>query len=404
MVTRRGLFALASAALVALLFAARIYAHEDHEAHGAMLEKARPLGLSVAFDGRGRLWQARVVGKHVEVSVSDDLGKRFSEPIHVNALPETIAAEGENRPKIAVAKDGKVHVSYTQSLPRPYSGHIRYSHSTDGGKTFSAPVTVNRNTEIIGHRFDSLLLDGEDRPLIVWIDQRERAAAMQRSEKVQGASIYYAVADESGGFTHDHKLTEHACECCRIALARDQDGVPMAYWRHVFEGSVRDFALVRLDGKSVPLRASEDGWVIEACPHHGGALAIDTQRRYHLAWFSNAPNAQGLFYRYSADRGASFSPPLAFGDNEAQAGHPALLTTSGTVYLAWREFDGKRTNIMAMLSTDGGANWSAARRVADTLEAADYPLLVARGVQPYLIWNTAREGLRLFDLSTELAR
>jgi len=407
MVIWRGVSSLAVVAIVALgamIIAVPAVAQGDHAKHAAMPEKVRPLGVSVAFDGLGRLWLARVVGQHLQISVSDDLGKNFSEPVRVNTMPEAISADGENRPKIALSKDGTVHASYTQSLPRPYSGHIRYSRSTDAGKTFAAPVTVNRNTEIIGHRFDSLLLDGEGRPVIVWIDQRERAAATRRGEKYPGAAIYYAVANENGEFTSDRRLTEHSCECCRIALARDTDGVPVAYWRHIFEGSARDFALARLDGKSTPLRASEDGWVLDACPHHGGSVAIDPNGRYHLAWFSNAPKAQGLFYRYSADRGTSFSAPRAFGDNDAQAGHPALLAAGGVVYLAWREFDGKRTNIMAMRSADGGASWSAPRRIADTAEAADHPLLVARGEQPYLAWNTAREGLRLFDLANEAWR
>lgn len=401
----RGVFSLAIAALVCVA-PARAHGDHEHTAPGAMPGKARQLGVSVAFDRQGRVWLARVVEQHVVVSHSDDLGddlgRHFSAPVRVNVAPEAIAAEGENRPKIVIGADGSVHVSYTQSLSRPYSGHIRYSVSRDGGKTFSAPATVNRDTDLIGHRFDSLLLDGEGRPLIAWIDQRERAAITAQGGKHAGAAIYYAVAGKDGRFASDSKLIEHSCECCRIALALDTDGMPVAFWRHVFDGNVRDFALARLDGKNTMIRASEDGWVLDACPHHGGALAIDGKGRYHLAWFSNAPKAQGLFYRFSADRGASFSPPQAFGDNDAQAGHPALLAAGDSVYLAWREFDGKRSSVMSMRSKDGGASWSSPRRVADTAEAADYPQLIARGKQAYLVWNTARVGLRLFDISSEV--
>jgi hypothetical protein len=41
-----------------------------------------------------------------------------------------------------------------------------------------------------------------------------------------------------------------------VALAHDPDGVPVALWRHVFEGSVRDHAVQRLDGKS-PLQPGQ---------------------------------------------------------------------------------------------------------------------------------------------------
>ncbi len=121
---------------------------------------ARPLAVAVAFDDAGRLWLARVESGQLKVAQSEDNGRHFTWPVTVNALPETIAAEGESRPQIAVAADGTVHVLWNIALAKPYTGHVRYSRSTDGGRSFSAPVTVNDDRAEISHRFPALLVAG----------------------------------------------------------------------------------------------------------------------------------------------------------------------------------------------------------------------------------------------------
>ena len=59
---------------------------------------------------------------------------------------------------------------------------------------------------------------------------------------------------------------------------------------------------------------------------------------------------------------------------------------------------------LVMSSPDAGNTWSPPRRVAATAGASDYPLLAAGRGRIYLAWNTAREGLRLFDLARSESR
>ena len=364
----------------------------------AMLTKQQTLAVSVAFDGEGRLWRARVQDGHVLVDRSDNEGASFGAPVTVNPDKEVVAAEGDSAPKIALAADGAIYVSYTQLLNKPFSGDIRFSRSLDGGKRFSAPVTVNDNRDVIGHRFDALIVGRDGKVYVVWLDKRDKAVAKQRGEEYAGAALYYAVSTDRGAsFTANRKLADHTCECCRIALDLAPDGRPVAFWRHVFEGGERDHALMKFDGQSTPRRVTHDRWRIDACPHHGPALSIDADG-HHLAWFDNAPDARGLFYARSADGGASLSPPLAFGDLAAQPGHADVLSLGREVFLVWKEFNGEASVIRMQASSDAGASWTAPRTLAETGDSSDYPRLAARGAQVFLSWNTVREGHRLFPL------
>jgi hypothetical protein len=361
---------------------------------------AKPsLALTTAFDGKGRLWLASIRDRHLYVSHSDDKGTTLSAPVMVNAEPEDILGDGENRPKIVVRK-GVVYVSYTRGLEKPMTGDIRFSRSLDGGRSFSAPLTVNDNREIISHRFETLEVNDRGQVFLAWLDKRDLSAAIRKGEKYSGAAVYYAVSDDGGAsFQPNLKAADHSCECCRVAMALDSDATPVIFWRHIFGKNERDHAMLRLDGKSSPIRVSYDRWEVDACPHHGGALSIASDGVSHFVWFNNAPERHGLFYAHSADRGNRFSAPLNFGNFEAQAGHPHVLSLGKAVHVVWKEFDGQNSVIRGMASADGGKSWSLPRQIAATAGASDHPLLVADGAHAYLSWNTAKEGFRLIGMA-----
>lgn len=385
----------------ALLLAGPANAHDHHAAGAAApkadyakvwLEKqqhAPRLAVAAAFDQSGRLWLARVVGQQLYVSQSNDAGRTFTEAVAVNREPELISADGEARPQIAVVGQ-RIYVSWTQALAQPFAGHIRLAVSEDGGKSFGEPVTVNDDTRPITHRFNAMLADAQGVTL-AWIDKRDGAG----DPEYRGAAIYTARSTDGGrSFAANRKLADHSCECCRIALATDTDGTPVAFWRQIFGTNTRDFALARLDE---PLRrASEDGWAIDACPHHGGALAIGTDGARHLAWFTGAERSPGLHYR-RVD-GDTLTPPLPFGNLDAQAGHPQVAVRGRQVTLVWREYDGRHNQILAMHSSDNGRRWSAPVTLARTAGAADDPLLIVDAKAHWLVWHTTADGLMSIQL------
>ncbi len=368
-----------------------------------------PLAVTVAFDRAGRLWRARVHDGQVWLDRSLDQGRHYSDAVAVNTQPERIAADGENRPKLAFGLADEIYVSWTQSLEVPFSGHVRFARSLDGGGHFSAPRTVNDNREAISHRFDSMLVTPAGHIHLVWLDKRDAQAAVRAGRRYTGISVYAAVSTDRGtSFAANRKLADHSCECCRIALTIDPgavigamdfaNGTPVLVWRHVFATNTRDHALLRLDDQSQPVRVTHENWAVDACPHHGPALGIGADGVYHLAWYSGAENRRGLFYAYSRDRGQTFSAPLTVGNPDAQAGHPQVLAVGTGVWLAWKEFDGQQTVIRVQRSRDGGRTFTLPVTLATSASASDHPLLVSDGARVLLSWNSAAEGHRVVPL------
>ncbi|MDD1627940.1 MAG: glycoside hydrolase [Methylococcaceae bacterium] len=352
---------------------------------------------TAAFDSNGVLWVTWVNNDYLYVQSSPDKGLTFSAPVKVNAVAESIAAKGESRPKIKLDKNDVIYLTWDLTLDKKRNTHIRFSRSTDGGQHFSKPVTVNDNLEIIRHRLGSMAIGKNGEIFIAWQDERDIESAKKAGKEFKGLSLYYSWSDDGGKHFHPNKsIADHVCECCRIDTAIAQDNTPVIAWRHIFEGEIRDHAIVKFKNWNTPgqfTRLSHENWKIDACPHHGPGLYISDTDVYHAVWFSNADTKQGLFYAYSTNSGQSFSEPVNFGN--VGASHPHVLGLGRQVAVVWQEFDGKNNNIQVMKSADEGKSWSKPEVIAQSTEMIDEPFLVGDGQAIYLSWQSLQQGYQL---------
>jgi hypothetical protein len=366
-----------------------------HEPMHMAMGDGPALGASAAFAPDGRLWVVSARDGHVLLRHSDDFGTTLSAPVRVNAVAEPVAAEGENRPKIALGNHGEIYVSWTQPLPEPYTGFIRFARSLDGGAHFAAPLTVHHNRNVITHRFDALAVDARGRVLVAWIDKRDVVRAAAAGKPYLGAALYYAWSDDRGAsFGIERKLADHSCECCRIALAATPDGGIGVFFRAVFGDNIRDHAFAELHaGRAAPVatRATYTQWHIEGCPHHGPGLAVAADGTRHAVWFSARDDAPTIWYG-QLDPGHAPKHRLAVAT--AGAAHADVAVAGTHVWIAWNQFAAKGTQLMLRESSDGGAHFGAARAIARTDAAAGSPQLLVWKQRAFVAWNTAA-GFRL---------
>lgn len=371
---------------------------------GCAMDRARTRGagsaaapVAAAFGSDGRLWRVTADTQHVYVDASSDLGKSFGRPVAVNRQAQSIRVSNDDRPHIVVDKAGRIWVTYSADAAQ--SGTAYFSYSSDGGNSFNEPVPVSDQAASARGYLAQLAVDGEGRPHFFWHDERDGNGGR---DSARGGSLYYASLDTAAARTPvARRVLRTACERCPIEVAFDSDGLPVLFSRFVFPIKERDHGLVKVtsDGKGwSSWRVTDDDWEADVCPVQGPAFSIGPDGRYHVAWFTQGKNRQGLFYARSDDHGKHFSPFMPFGDAGALASHPVVLSLGYRVALVWQEFDGRLTHIKAMLSQDGGERWSAVKTVAQAKGASDYPELVSDGRQIFLSWNSSEQGYRLMAL------
>jgi hypothetical protein len=357
-----------------------------------------------AFGADGSLWLAFTAGERVYLARSQDLGRTFAKPTLVTPEPQQLDWGPDARPKIAIDKQGRITIAYAVFKDRAFNGAVFTSASVDGGRSFSPARPITDSAE--SQRFEALALDPDGHLFAAWLDKRNRVPAKARGEKYNGAALAFRWLSQDVRPAGETRLAlDNTCECCRIGVAFAGPGRPVVLFRNIFQGGVRDHAVITFANPDNPgpvMRVSEDDWQTDACPHHGPSLSVAPGGSYHAVWYTNGKARQGLFYARSSDGGRTFSVPMAVGSADRQASRPSVLALSLTVHVAWKEFNGESTQLLVMTSQDGGRTWTPPREIARTDRDSDHPLLVSKGSQAFISWLTRAEGYRLIPLEGSL--
>lgn len=349
------------------------------------------LFVSAAFAPDGRLWRVSASKQHVFVDFSIDNGKTFSVPVTVSRESQRIKSSIENRPSIAVGASNQIFVIYPAEGRQPAG--LFFSVSTDGGQNFANPVPLSDKADEANTLQASIAVSTQGKPYIFWHDDRDRI-----DYKQVGNSVYYTTVEANDHLAVSQKAADVLCECCRLSIAFDIDNEPVVFGRFVYDGGARDHGLLKADhGSWRSWRVTNDEWRIEACPEQGPVISIANNGDYHLAWLTQGQNRKGLFYAKSSDHGQHFSQPMPIGNLLKLPNHPAVLSQGKHVALAWNEFDGEKTQLLAMQSNDAGQTWSVTKSVEESASAVDRPVFLLKpNSDVFLSWNTKKEGFKLF--------
>jgi hypothetical protein len=255
------------------------------------------------------LWQEIVFsggshGGEIFFSRGIDGGERFSEPIN---LSETTAGAGKGRRSrerwdngsldLARGPGDEIFAAWTE-----YEGVLRFSRSTDGGRTFSEPLRVD-GSEARAARGPSLAAGADGVVHLAWMRGEERAANILLSRSTDGGRSFDAprVAVKTDGYAD------------APAIAIDDEGrIHLAFTERPAWGRGRPHVrYTQASGAGAEFEWPEtiSG---EAFAASFPSLALDGEGRVYVAWHHHpaaAAEARGLGFTFSRDGGEAFAPP-----------------------------------------------------------------------------------------------
>ncbi|HEU5092878.1 MAG TPA: sialidase family protein, partial [Nitrospira sp.] len=281
-------------------------------------------------------------------------------PVPVNQPGENVYYRQES-PALTV-HGNEVFISWAQTHPKitpdkPFSGELRLSTSTDGGRTFAPSILVNDDGQVIQHTFDSIQAAPNGTLHMVWIDGRE-------GKKEPGTFVARSV-DHGRTIAKNFKIDDETCVCCRTSVATSADGVIYVAWRKIFDGNIRETVVSRStdDGQtfSSSVVVGNDRWVYPACPHRPASLGVDRSGRLYVVWYTEgADETPAVYVAYSDDQGKSFSPKKQL--NRAKGtfpDHPQMaVDPAGRLVVVWEEQSPVRREVVVSYSLDRGQSFS----------------------------------------------
>jgi hypothetical protein len=339
-------------------------------------------------------WAARAGGKtDVYAAFSSDGGRSFGAPVRVNDVGGDARVSGEQAPRVSVA-DG-VHVAWCSRSAE--TAVVRTSSAAFGEGSFAPAVSVQPE-KITGARgWASLAVGPQGAAHIAWLDGR---AGDRAARGAMRQDLYHAVR-RADGTVSEVRVATDVCFCCKTAVAAGRDGSVYVAWRHIYPPNLRDIAVARSgDGGrtfEAPVRVSADGWALDGCPDDGPSIAVDHAGVLHVAWptLVSERAGKGIFHSYSTDGGRSFAPRIRL-DESGGAAHPQLAMAAERMIAVWDEVTARGSRRVCMRAVGGRfkeRGWTPEMMPAMTLggPGATYPSVAGSGDAAIAAW-TEEEG------------
>src|SRR5688572_12833064 len=294
------------------------------------------------------------------VSRSTDGGKTFSEPVSATEAHEVHILRVE-RPAISANDKGQVAVAWLELDFEGGNNKVWYALSNDSGQTFGSAQLVGEDPPGESAMVQ-VLLDSVGDPILTWLS---------------GNDLRFARSTDQGkSFSAAKSIGQGACECCQPDQMLTENQLLIGYrgLGNDESGAFRDAALISsMDGGETfsPVSfATDSHWYINACPISGPSMAVHDAAIY-MTWMDGravAPDnllSGDVWFAQSADDGQTFSSNVQVSNGLST--HNFLPRTAvgpgGRIHLVWQAISPDA--IYYVISDDGGHTFSAPLVIAD---------------------------------------
>ena len=267
---------------------------------------------------------------------SADLGKSFSKPVKLNRQANTVTTGMERGPKIALGKDGTIHVVWLGYYKT--GGGAWHARSIDGGITFDP----EQNLAAPKYGVDNAAVAADDQGQVIVAWTGGFPGVKEDSESPTASPIILSRSTDQGKtfgknylLKSDHPASAKACGCCRLEARFGKDDQLFIAFRGGYK-NLRDPYLVKgpvADNDFQCLKISPDEWD-SGCPMQGIPFQLDSQGKVLVSWMCR----DRAYWSFSEDGGKTFSKKIAApASRQAQELPMALANSKGEVCLIWKQ-------------------------------------------------------------------
>jgi len=312
-------------------------------------------------------------------SHSDDGGATWSTPVNISNTP----TDDSDNPVIAVDSSGNINVAWDEWTSS--DSNIYFSRSTNDGGQWSARVNISNTSD---YSYDpEISVDSSGNIVAVWEEEVGGGPAeVNFSRSTNGGGLWSTRINISNTPPSDWSSDPD--------IVIDSSGNINVVWEE-FTSS---------DDEIYFSRSTNDGanWsaAVNVSNNATGStdpeIAVDSSGNINVIWEDEANSAgdDEIYFSRSTNAGGMWSAAVNVSNTLTdQSLDPHLVMDSaGNINVVWDE-DLEPDNIYFSRSINDGANWSAAVNISNTSDDSDHPRIILDSAgNVYIVWEEELTG------------
>jgi len=123
---------------------------------------------------------------------------------------------------------------------------------------------------------------------------------------------------------------------------------------------------------------------------YGPAIAVDGANVY-VTWYDITPGNYEIYFKRSLDGGSTWQAAKRLTFNSGFSGNPDIAVNGSTLYVVYEDDTAGNRDIFYRKSADGGASWQSAKRITNNAGESYDPYIAISGANVCVVWwdNTA---------------
>lgn len=353
---------------------------------------------SIATDNQGNLYVVFEANKkggrneHVFFVKSTDLGLTWTAPEDLANASDTCS-----HPRIAVEPGGAIDVVWSDSAPSERTPDIFFSHSIDGGKTWSLPTDIS-NTP--GVSAEPALAIGPDNSIhVIWTDT---------SKGEKNKDIYYT-SSSNGGKTWAkdpllpaEDISNTLGSSTEPAVAVDENNIVHAVWLDGTPGETHPDIYYVYKEAGVWIKPVNVSHTPRLSDHP--SLGLGPKGKVYITWqdYSQKPTAPDIWLAIGS-RGGQFEKPVNISNTPGISHEPQLAADGkGRLAIVWTDTSKtlKQPNIFARISNDCANDFTKVMDVSNTDGFSKHPDVTITRDKMVAVWEETESNKSLLKLTS----
>ena len=197
--------------------------------------------------------------------------------------------------------------------------------------------------------------------------------------------LFFAPAAQAG-WSAAQRLTWTPGDSSHPSVAADSNGSIHAVWEDDTPGNNEIYYRRSTDGGSAWSAVLRLTW--NSGESVLPAIAAGPGNAIHVVWMDSTPGTDEIYFRRSDDGGSTWSTVQRLTWNSGESMCPTIaVDSSAVIHIAWMDYAPANDEVYYMKSANGGASWSAPKRLTWTATSSFYPVIASySNTHVHVVW------------------